>query len=177
MFRGLANAAIDTFVNLMESHFTTTDVGFALGQTPVWKLGGFENMLRRLKRHRLAVISAATALGITMLFAPAAEASYNYRYFSGFSFQNQHWTSAAGTGSGGQVYAGIYPGGYGQNNYEYTATFDASTGYWLSSGSGKTDGWTAHWDTRRYNVYEQCWWNSTYYNPGQPAMYCDQFRD
>jgi hypothetical protein len=89
-----------------------------------------------------------------MLFAPAAEASYNYRYFTGDVFQNQYRSSSASTGSGGQVYVGINPGGYGQNNTEYSASFDAGAGYWLSNAYGGTDRWLGHWEVRRSNVFE-----------------------
>lgn len=66
-----------------------------------------------------------------MLLSPVAQASWNYRYFSGESFANSYWSSAVGTDSGGRVYAGMGAAGYGFSNYEYSASYDGITGYCL----------------------------------------------
>ncbi|WP_156524761.1 hypothetical protein [Paenarthrobacter nicotinovorans] len=112
-----------------------------------------------------------------MLLSPVAQASWNYRYFSGESFANSYWSSAVGTDSGGRVYAGMGAAGYGFSNYEYSASYDGITGYWLSAASGDAGSWTNNWSSKNYSAFQECWWSSNYSNPGQPVMYCDQFRD
>jgi hypothetical protein len=110
----------------------------------------------RSKLFRLALFPAAVAAWLALVLAPSAQAYWVYDYFSGASYQNQYWTSAVGTSEGGQVYAGISGGSYGQNNYEYTATFDAQTGYWLASASGGTGGWTYLTHPAYYSAFDQC---------------------
>ncbi|QOT15653.1 hypothetical protein [Paenarthrobacter sp. YJN-5] len=130
----------------------------------------------RLKPFALPI--RACCLGALLMFlAPAAQASWNYRYFEGESYANNLWRSATGTDSGGRVYTGMGAAEYGFSNYQYTASYDAATGYWISAASGDTGSWTNNWSSLHYSAFQECWWNSNYSNPGQPVMTCEQFRD
>lgn len=132
--------------------------------------------ISKLKAVRLPILACCVGF-LLMFLSPAAQASWNYRYFEGESFANNYWSSAVGTDSGGRVYTGMGAAGYGFSNYEYSASYDGATGYWISAASGDTGSWTNNWSALHYSAFQECWWNSNYSNPGQPVMTCEQFRD
>ena len=132
-------------------------------------------MLHRHRRWRLVLIPGVAVAWLAMVFAPSAQAYWDYQYFSGYSASSQYWTSANGNEEGGSVYT-ILGEGYSYTATEYTDMFDAGTGILISSASGATNQTTSQWSAMAYG-YQQCYWNSYPYISGTPSMNCDDWAD
>lgn len=131
--------------------------------------------LKRLRGARLAATAFAAGL-MLMIGTPAAQAYWDYRYFEGFTRANNYWDSASGTTYGGDVNLGM-SSAYMASNTAYIASFDANTGYWIASAGGPGGDWVYLNHPGYYPAYAECWWDSNYYNPGEPQLLCDQYRD
>jgi hypothetical protein len=114
---------------------------------------------------------------LILISSPTANAFWGYRYFSGFSFQNEKWSSAAGTDSGGEVNIG-QPGDYILRTTQYSATFSASNGVLLYYHYAPAGGWSGYGHQTTSNSFQQCWWNANANLPNaQPQTLCNQYRD
>lgn len=132
-------------------------------------------MKKSTKLSKISMLTALTAL-LIMLGSQAAQAYTTNRFFTGFSYANQYWSSGpAVTSYGGSSYVGT-GSIWGSANTSYIATYDKSTGYWIASGAAGSDTWSQLNHLAYYPAFNQCWWNSNYDNPGQPQLLCNQYK-